>query len=77
MVPLIIPDGTTAHANSNKRIDHTKEVRLLREVTGVGQALVQQIIGTVEAAYLAGICNRTTDSINDTVAGILTHLQGN
>ena len=33
--PLIIPDGTTAHANSNMRITHTKEVRLLREVTGL------------------------------------------
>ena len=65
----------TAHANSNMRIVHTKEVRLFREVTGVEQVLVQQIVGTVEEAYLADICNRTMNSINDTVAGVLTHLQ--
>ena len=26
--PIIIPDGTTTHTNSNMRITHTKEVRL-------------------------------------------------
>ena len=29
--PLIIPDDTTAHANSNTRTAHTKEVRLFPE----------------------------------------------
>ena len=46
--PLIIPHGTTTHANSNMRIVYTKEVRLFRELTGAEQALVQQIVGTVE-----------------------------
>ena len=59
------------------RIAHTKELRLFREVTGVEQALVQQIVGMVEEAYLAGIRNRTMNSINDTVTGVLTHLQDN
>ena len=59
------------------QIVHNKEVNLLREVTGVEQALIQQIVGTVEEAYLVDIRNRTTDLINDTVAGILTHLQQN
>ena len=40
--PLIIPDGTTVHANSNMRTTHTKEVRLFREVTGVEQSFVQK-----------------------------------
>ena len=75
--PLIISDGTTAHANSNMRITHTKEVCLFREVTVVEQALVQQIIGTFEEEYLADIRNRTTNSINDTVAGVLIHQQNN
>ena len=77
MVLLIIPDGTTAHTNSNMRISHTKEVRLFREVTGLEQALVQKIIGTVEASHLADIRNRTTNSINNTVAVVLTHMQEN
>ena len=42
-VPLVIPDGTTAHMNSNMRIAHTERVRLFREVTGFEQALVHQI----------------------------------
>ena len=59
------------------QITHTKEVRLFREVTGVEQSLVQQFFVTVEEAYLLYICNRTTNSINDTVTGVLTHLQEN
>ena len=57
------------------RIAHTKEVCLSLEVTGVEQALVQFFFGTVEELYLADIRNSTTHSINDTVAGALTHLQ--
>ena len=72
--PLIIPDGTTAHANSNMRIVHTKEVCLFLEVAVIEQSLVQQIVGTVKAAYLEYIHNRTTNTINDTVTGVLTHL---
>ena len=45
--PLIITDGTIAHANSNMRIAHTEEVRLFREVTRVEQDIVQQIVGRV------------------------------
>ena len=66
-----------AHANSNMRITHTKEVRLFREVTGVEQALVQKIVGTFEEAYLADIPNRTRNSISNTMVGVLTHLQDN
>ena len=66
-----------AHANSNMWIAHTKEVCLFREGTGVEQALVHKIVDTVKEAYLADIRHRTTMSINDTVAGILTHLQEN
>ena len=39
--PLVIMYGTTAHTNSNMWIAHTKRVCLLREVTGVDQALVK------------------------------------
>ena len=75
--PLIIPYGTTAHTNSNTQIVHTEEVRLFREVTGVEQALVQQIFGTDKEAYLEDIHNRTMNSINDTVVGILKNSQDN
>ena len=57
------------------QIAHTDEVRVFHEVTVVEQALVPQIIGTFEEEYLANIYSRTTNSINDNVAGILMHLQ--
>ena len=59
------------------RVAHTEEVRLFCEVTGLEQALVQKIVGVVEEAYLADICNKTKNCINNTVAGVLTHLQDN
>ena len=36
---------------------------------------MQQIVATVKEAYLADIHNHTTDSINNTMADIITHLQ--
>ena len=75
--PLVIPYGTTYHANSNIWTAHTYRVRLFQEVMGVDQALMQQIVATVEEAYLADIRNRTTNYINNTVTDVLTHLQDN
>ena len=42
-VPLVIPDGTTAHTNSNILIVHTNIMSLFQEVTGVKQALEEKI----------------------------------
>ena len=44
---------------------------------GEEQAIVQQIVARVKEAYLADIRNRTKNSINDTMAEVLTHLQDN
>ena len=41
------------------------------------QALAQKIVSTVKEGYLAVIRNRATNSINDNVADMLTHLQYN
>ena len=59
------------------RIAHTKKVGLFREVTGVEQSLVQQIVSTVREAYLTDIRNQTKNPINDTIADVRTHLQYN
>ena len=75
--PISVPYGTTAHANSNMWIAHTKRVILFIEVMGVGQPLMQQVFFTVKEAYLAYISKRTTNSVIDTVTDILTHLQYN
>ena len=39
--PLIITDRTTAHRNYNMHITHNKSVRILREVTGLEQTIIQ------------------------------------
>ena len=44
---------------------------------GAEKSLVQQIFGTVEEEYLADTQNRTTEFINNTVVGVITHLQDN
>ena len=46
-------------------------------MTGVDKSPVQQIVATVKESYLVDIRNRTTNYINDTVVGVLTHLQEN
>ena len=73
--PLVILDGTNAHSNSNIQIMNNKEVRLFREVKGFEQAPVQQIFSTVKEVYLADICNKMKNSINNTVSDVLTQLK--
>ena len=73
--PLVIPEGTTSHMNSNMRISYIESVCLFCEVTELYQALIQNISSTVVEAYLVDNCNQTTNLINSTVANVLTHLQ--
>ena len=75
--PLIIPEGTTSHMNSNIRVAHTKEVHLFCEVTRFKQALLQQIVATFKEAYLADIRNCTNSFISNTMSDVLTQLQDN
>ena len=45
--PLVILYDTTAHANSNMLIAHTKEVHLFGKLVGIEQALAKQIVAIV------------------------------
>ena len=45
---IIIPDGTTTHANSNIRIVQIKIVHMFQELMRVEQALVQEKFATVK-----------------------------
>ena len=57
-------------------VAHSKEqLRLFREVEGVEKALIQQIIKSVEAPYLAAIRDRVSNSLTGTVQQILDYLQ--
>ena len=55
--PLNIPYGNSAHINSNTIIAHNDGVRHFCKVTGVKKSLVQQVVATVEEAYLVNFLN--------------------
>ena len=42
---------------------------------GVEQALIQQIVATIDATYLEDVRDRTTNLINISVSALLLHLQ--
>ena len=56
---------------------HTEAVCLFLKVIGEDQYLIQQIITTLDETYLSDIHNKTTNSINDSLDNVLTHLQCN
>jgi len=73
---LLIPAATTAAAQSQVLREHHKEqLRLFREVEGVEKALIQQIIKSVEALYLAAVRDHVSNSLTGTVQQILDYLQ--
>ena len=60
---LIIPAGTTQHMARTIQDQHTERLRLFREVTGVENALKQQIVAAVEPQYLEAIRNQVTGKL--------------
>ena len=50
---------------------------LFYEVMGVDQSLVHHIVFKAKDVYLTYIHNKTTNSVNKTVANVLTHTQDN
>jgi hypothetical protein len=55
--------------------EHHEQLRLFREVQGVGKALIQQIVQAVDAPYLIEIHDRNSNSLYGTVNKILDPLQ--
>lgn len=68
---LVIPVGTTGPQAQVLRDQYKERLRLFREVEGVEKALIQQIIKSVEAPYLAAIRDRVSNSLTGTVQQIL------
>ena len=52
---LVIPPAATAVHNSTIRDAHVKALRVFCEVMGVEQALIQQIIVTIDVTYIADV----------------------
>jgi len=72
---LLIPPATTAAQSQVLREHHKEQLRLFQEVEGVEKALIQQIIKSVEALYLAAIRDHVSNSLTGTVQQILDYLQ--
>ena len=72
--PLAIPPGTTQHMARTMKEQHTERIRVFKEVTGVENALKQQIVTAVEDQYLAALRDATTGKLNGTIHEVIRHL---
>ena len=53
---------------------HTERMRIFREVSGVENALKQQIVAAVEPQYIQALQDQTTGRLNGTIAEVMKHL---
>jgi hypothetical protein len=71
---LVVPGGTTAVASSNMERTYKEQIRVFREVTGVENALKQQLTRAVDSAFLDTIRDLVTFVLEGTIADNLTFL---
>lgn len=72
--PLIIPPGTTAAMTATITAQHSEQIRLFREVTGVDKALMQQLVQAIDTTYLAEFRNRVTRQMDGPLHTVLSRL---
>jgi len=72
---LLVPGNATGPQTQVLCEHHKEQLRLFREVEGIEKALIQQIIKSVEAPYLAAIRDRVSNSLTGTAQQILEYLQ--
>ena len=72
---LVIPPGTTLHMTTTLKDLHQEHLRVFREVIGVEQALLQQLVEAIEPQYLSALRNRQTNSITVPLYDVLTYLE--
>ena len=71
---LVIAAGTAQHEAIRLRDEHKENIRLFRETIDVEKVLIKLIVGAVEPQYLKELRDNHTDTINNTVAEVLTFL---
>ena len=71
---LVIPAGTAQHEAIRLRDEHKETIRLFRETVDVEKVLIKLIVGAVEPPYLKELRDHHTDTINNTIAEVLTFL---
>jgi hypothetical protein len=71
---LVIPDQTALHEAVRRRDEHNDNIRLFRETIDVKNALMKQIISTIEPRFIKELKNVHTDSITQSIHQGLTFL---
>ena len=71
---LTIPPGTPQHRAITLKEAYNEELRRFRECQGVEQALLQQLIESIEPQYLLALRNRQTNSITVPLNDVLDYL---
>ena len=73
---LVVPGGTTTVASSNMERTYKEQIRVFRKVTGVENALKQQLTHAVDSAFLDTIHDPVTfvlkGTINDNLVFLFT-----
>mmetsp|Transcript_14421 Transcript_14421/g.20578 ORF Transcript_14421/g.20578 Transcript_14421/m.20578 type:complete len:157 (+) Transcript_14421:219-689(+) len=71
---LVIEPGTACHESVQLREEHNENVRLFRETIDVHNALLKQIVCTIDSDYLKELNNDITSTIILTIPEELTFL---
>ena len=71
---LLIPKDTTHHEAVRLREEHNENIRLFHETMDVNNALMKQIINTIDADYIKELQNEIISKITKTIPQVLTFL---
>ena len=71
---FIIPPGITQHMARMMTDQYTERLRVFKEITGIENALKQQIVVAVESQYLDALQDKTTGRLIGTIYEIIQHL---
>ena len=72
---LVLAEASlTQYQIAQAREEHEESTRLFREVNGVEQTLIQQIVSAVEPKYLRAFRTPCTNKLNHTIPEIFNHL---
>ena len=71
---LVIPQNATRVAAEAQKRAYDERIRVFHEVRGVEQALIQQIVASVEPEYLVAMKDRNTGQFIGNVQNILEYL---
>ena len=70
---LAVEDGLTGFEIAQVRDEHAESTRVFREVLGIEQAIIQQMVVAIEPKYLCALRTPGTNKLNNYIPEILMH----